>query len=186
MSVESQRRIVRPKQRRSRGAEGRERESVRRERTHFPESPFWQVDHDTSPQVLSAVGFLWEQLGGGTLRCSRSSTHPASSGEASSGLWIPGLDRRPQRVLEELLAVGSVMSVLIATQHFHTTTSKVVSQSSARLFGPVWLTGQVRWVLLHVVEVSPTSGTRSVKLSGYDDKAADSPQGQCRLWSSSS
>lgn len=114
----------------------REREPVQRERTHFPESPFWQVDRDTAPPVLSAAGFLWEQLGGGTLRCSRSSPTQPPQVKPPLGSGPPALDRGPHKVPEELLAARSVMSVLIATQHFHTTASKVVSQVVRSSFWP--------------------------------------------------
>lgn len=44
-------------------------------------------------------------------------------------------------VLEELSAVGSDMSVLIATQHFHATASKMVSQAVRSSYWPPGASG---------------------------------------------
>lgn len=103
--------------------------------------------------------------------------------------------------MEELSAVGSDMSVLIATQHFHTTASKMVSQAVPSSYWPpgapadrysashcVGFAGSCSVPVIDADSVSAgaAAGIWSVKFSGNNDRAAVAVMGQCRLWGSSS
>lgn len=94
--------------------------------------------------------------------------------------------------LEELSAVGSDMSVLIATQHFYTTASKMVSQAVRSSYWPPGAPGgrysaphcvgfagscSVRVIDADSASAGAAAGIWSVKFSGNNDRGGCSCDG---------